>query len=220
MTLDDEKISAWLHGALPDGEATWVAAQIAADSDATRRADQLRHLDDLVLQAVPLEDTLPDELMARLGLPVSVEPSNIVDLAEVRAAKSEAATAPPRRTARFGFGNWQIAAQLLIIIGIGFGATQWTGAPPPTAPKAEYRALGDAPSAGDTANALVMVSRETDAAETAALAAKVGARVIGARTEAGAWRFAIHPARRNAVLGHLRSMPEVSMAEPIDEAGK
>jgi hypothetical protein len=220
MTLNDEQISEWLHGGLPDEQAARIAAQVANDPDATRRADRLRHLDDLLRQAVPLENTLPDELMARLGLYAPTRISNIVDLAEIRAAKSEAQTIPPRRAARFGYGNWQIAAQFLIVLGVGFGATQWVGAPPPTAPKAEYRALGDAPSAGATANALVMVSGETDATETADLAAKVGARVIGTRTEAGAWRFAIHPTRRDAVLGQLRSLPEVSMAEPIEDAGK
>ena len=68
MNFYDEQIAAWLHGHLDSDEAARVAAQVAGDPELTPRADRLRRLDELFRQAVPLDEALPDALIARLGL--------------------------------------------------------------------------------------------------------------------------------------------------------
>ena len=76
MMMDDEKFFAWLDGELDAAEADAVAALVAAEPDLRRKADAHRRL------------------KARLGeafAPIAVAiptPSNVVNLAEVRARRS------------------------------------------------------------------------------------------------------------------------------------
>ena len=76
MIMDDEKFFAWLDGELDAAEADAVAALVAADPGLQRKADAHRRL------------------KARLGeafAPIAVAipaPSNVVNLAEVRARRS------------------------------------------------------------------------------------------------------------------------------------
>ncbi len=215
MNISDEQIAAWLHGELTGEEAASMGKLIAGDPEATRRADRLRLLDEQVRQAIP-ETPLPKELLSRLGLASTPVTADVVDLGKVRAERSEASQARPRHTARFTSGALRIAAQLLIVIGIGFGAMQWARGPDRPAREANYRTLGDAPSAQSSANLLIMFRDKAGSSEANVLANRVGAELVGGPTAAGAWRFAIDPARRDRVLDELRSMPEVSMAEAID----
>lgn len=226
MTVTDDQISAWLHGSLDEGEVARIEALVANDPQVSARAAELRRLDALFRQAVPLEEPLPAELMARLGLEIGADDrSNVVDFATARAARVEMAPAAPARvpvfaSSLFASKTWRIAAQVVIVLGIGITAGQWMLTPQVQTPEASYRALGDAPGAEATANALVKFAEDTDVTEAKALASRAGARIIGAQTEAGAWRLAVDPARRDAALEQLRAMPQVSMAEPLDGAGQ
>jgi len=221
MTVTDDQIAAWLHGAIDGAEAERIEALVASDPHVATRAAQLRRLDELFRQAAPLEEPLPAELMARLGLNVrAADSSNVVELAAARAARVEQAQPAPARVPIFASKAWRIAAQVVIVLGIGVTAGQWILTPQAQAPEASYHALGDTPGAEASANALVMFASTTDTAEAKALTSHAGARIIGTRTEAGAWRIAVDPARRDAVLEQLRSMPQVSMAEPLDGAGQ
>jgi hypothetical protein len=229
MTVSDEHISAWLHGALTADEAARMAVLAANDPETAARAGRLRHLDDLLRQAVPLEDTLPAALQERLGLAVSAtQLSNVIDLAAARTAaeaaaqkvRNGAAPAQPTRFMAFAAGGWRVAAQVIVVLGIGLAASQWIGAPRLQVPEANYRTLGDVPTSGVSANALVIFVGGTDASEARALASRAGARIVGAANGGGVWRLAINPARRDAALEQLRALPEVRMAEPIDGAGQ
>lgn len=196
-----------------------IEALAANDADVASRIAKLRRMDELLRQAVPLEESLPDELLVRLGLAPAAA-SNVVDIAAARAARIESASATPVRFAAFRARGWRIAAQVFVVLGIGLAAAQWTRAPAPQSAEATYQALGDAPAAGLSANGLVMFTTSTDAGEANAIAARAGARIIGVPTSAGAWKIAVDPARRDAVLKALRGLPEVTMAEPIDGAGQ
>jgi len=226
MSMSDDRISAWLDGDLSPEDSRLMEQRVAADPVLAARADRLRSLDDLVRQAVPLEETLPQELLARLGLTTPEQPSaTIIDFAAAREARKAASPAAPARFAAFTGGGWRIAAQVLIVLGIGFGAMHWLSAPiqntvGQNTQDAAYHMLGDAPSAASQvnarANALVVFSDGTDAAEVQAIAGMVGARIIGGRTGGGGWRMGIDPARRDAVLEQLRARDDVRMAEPLD----
>jgi hypothetical protein len=221
MTISDDRIAAWLHGALTAEEAKEIEMLIANGPEAFARAEQLRHLDALVRQAIPLQDSLPPELLARLGLAVSApHQENIIDFAAARRVRTVTASAPRVRGTTFASGGWRVAAQLLIVVGVGFTAAQWIGAPGTQPPDANYRALGDAPGAESAANALVIFANGTTPVEARAIAGKAGARIIGTPTKAGVWRLFVDPARRDAVLKALRGHSSVTMAEAIDGAGQ
>jgi len=220
MPIDDETIAAWIHGALDGDEAARVAALIDRDPALARRAEKLKRLDEMVRRAVPVEDALPADLLARLGLPAPETAGKVVSLAEARAAKASAAVerSAPARFAAFAGGGWRIAAQVLIVAAIGLTATQWWASPANQSDPAEYRALGDAADPAAGANALVVFADDVDPAAARAIAGRFGASIADRPNAAGAWRLTIAPARRDAVLEHLRAMPEVRMAEPLGSA--
>ncbi len=215
MSLTDEQIAAWLHGSLDAEEAARIEAQVAGDPALSARAERLRQMDSLVRQAVPLEEPLPAELLARLGLAAPAA-DNVISLALARADRAAANQARQSRFAVLGSGSWRVAAQVVLFLGVGVTAAQWLSVQDRTQPDAAYHALGDTPSGEATANALVMFNPGIDLAEARAIATGSGATVIGTPTSTGAWRLNIDPARRDAVLSELKAMPEVKMAEPID----
>ena len=67
---------------------------------------------------------------------------------------------------------------------------------------AQYRALGNA-TQDARANGIVMFRATTSAADARALLAKSGATLVAGPSDAGAWRVAIAPARRDAVLTRI-----------------
>ena len=232
----DEQLSAWLDGGLDaDGNAK-MADLAARNEDVAARAARLRRMDELVRAAVPEEETIPPELLARLGLAqpeaASAAPAaQVIDLAAARAARpapapaSAPARAPAPRAWFTGMGR--IAAQLVLISGLGLGVMLALGhdrqpATPgaPTEASADYRVLGDASRAAPAANALVRFAPGIDAAQAAALARTAGASMVGAPSAAGTARLAIAPARRDAVLARLRATPGVILAEPLDGTGQ
>lgn len=217
MTISDEQIAALCHGELTPEEAARVEALLLGDPIAAARATRLRALDELMRKAVPLDDDLPPALLARLGLAATTEPSNVVDIAEARAAAVVIGHAPVLRPARFGFATRRMAVQFVVMLGVTFGATLYVTAPGVAPPTADYVTLGDAPSGQAPANALVMFAGESTSGKARALAASVGARVIGGPTKSNGWRLAIDPARRDSVLERLRARRDIKLAEPIDD---
>jgi hypothetical protein len=138
----------------------------------------------------------------------------------VRAAEIEKVAAMPARAPVFSSKVWRMAAQVALVVGVGVTAGQWIMTPQGQVPDGSYRTLGDASGANASVNALVKFAAPTDATEARALASRAGARIVGAQTEAGAWRLAVDPARRDVALEKLRAMPQVSMAEPIEGAAR
>lgn len=211
MTLADEKISAWLDGQLPEEEATMIEAALAVDPKLSDRVARLRGNDALLRTAIPLDDSIPPELMARLGLAEPQPEASVIDLAAARERRA------PRRWSMEG---WRIAAQFLIVIGVGsLLATPWLTVQGPATQAPAYRTLSSA-KPEPSANGLVMFRPGVDAAEVQRIVAAEGARLVGAPTAAKAYRLAIREDRREAVLAHLRARPQVLMAEPIDGAGR
>jgi hypothetical protein len=83
-----------------------------------------------------------------------------------------------------------------------------------------FRTLSDAATTEVSGNVIVMFASGIDASQARALVMPSGARIVGAPSATGAWRLAIEPARRDAVLKTLRATPGVTMAEPLDGAGR
>lgn len=220
---DDMTISAWLDGTL-DAEGDKRMTDLAARDEAfARRAEHLRHLDDLVRAAVPAEPELPAALLARLGLAAAVAAGadeGVVDLAAVRRERAAAAAVPVM--SRGGSGWFRMAAQLALVAGIGLAVVvvsrpgeQVAGSA--AGPAADFRVLGSAPdAAAREANALVRFAPGVAADEAGRIAAGAGLTLLGKPSAAGAWKVAVEPGRRDAALDTLRSNPRVIMAEPID----
>jgi negative regulator of sigma E activity len=217
MMPDDEAIAAWLDGTLdPDGARRMT--ELAANDEAfARRVARLRQLDDLVRAAVPTEDSIPDALLARLGLaPAPAGSAVVVDLAAAR--QERAVRAAP--AVRAGGGWRRLAAQLALVAGVGLAVAVLSRPAEQAAdPAAQYRALGAAPAAASReANALVKFAPGVAADEAGRIAGAAGARLFGAPNAAGAWKAVVAPSHRDAALGALRGDSRVVMAEPIDGA--
>jgi len=216
----DEVISAWLDGAADEAQSRDIEAALANDPVFADHVAALAAADDLVRAAYPIDAQVSEELLMRLGLvgpvpvPAAPQTADVFDFAAARARKQPA---PVRRA---WTGNLsRIAAQVALVAGLGGLATGWWMlSPGAESSDAQYRALGNA-TQDARANGIVMFRATTSAADARALLAKSGATLVAGPSDAGAWRVAIAPARRDAVLAQLRALPEVSMAAPIDRQG-
>lgn len=217
----DARLAAWLDGELDKEGADAMSARIADDAALGRRAERLTRIDGLVRAAVP-EEPVPDALLQRLGL--SDRPAEVVDLAAARRARTVQAgrTASAQRWS--GSTLWRIAAQVLVIGGVGLGAALWlVPHGQQAAPDAAYRTLSNTTrttTAGPAINAVVMFGAGTDPVTARRIVSGAGGSLIGGATAAGAWKVSIAPARRDAVLAELRRDPRVTLAEPVDGAGQ
>lgn len=224
MIPDDEMIHAWLDGRLDEiGDMDGAArmTELAANDEAfARKVQRLRHLDDLVRLAVPEEPEIPAVLLERLGLSEPRPGATIVDLTTARQERAarQAVSAAPSRFGRSAF--MKMAAQVALIAGVGL-AVAVIAVPGQRSedPSAEYRVLGSpAEPAARDANVLIKFSPGLAAGEERRIAADAGLRLIGAPSSTGAWKAAIAPVRRDAVLQALRTDQRIMMAEPIDKA--
>jgi hypothetical protein len=225
MTISDDQIAAWLHGGLSDAEAARVKVMIEADPQASRRLGEMQRLDDLIRKAIPLEQQLPPELIARLGLDKAPatkagDADNVIDFASARAARTAPAKAPAERLRSPMAQKWLRTAQAAAVVGIAVIGLQFM--PSPQRPDANpgFRTLSDAPNATASANAIVMFAHGIEAGEARAIMGATGARIIGGPSSTGAWQVDIDPSRRDAVLASLRAKPQIAMAEAIDGAGR
>jgi len=193
--------------------------KVNSDEAMALRAQRFRKIDALVRDAVPLEEEVPAELLARLGLQAPrVGADNVVNMAEARAAKA-AAQAPAARGSWRGLAQGRLAAQWLLLLGLGIGGTLYFAAPRPSEPQAEYHVLGDAPQPGVSSlqpNAVAMFAPGTDQHRIRALLAGSGAKVIGAPSAQGLWKLSTPAGQRKAILEKLAADPAVTMAEPLD----
>lgn len=214
MKLEDEKLSAWIDGALDEEEARQLATLAAQDAELAGRAGQLRRIDELVKSAVP-EEEVPQDLLERLGL-AGRAGTNVVNLAAERSRRlaEPAAAAPQRPAARF-WDSRKVAA-ILVLVATGLATASWLNAPQQRQAEPSYRVLGDAPQAAVSTNALVMFTGDVDTGKARAIVASAGGSIAGGRTAAGAWKLAFDPVRRDAALAALRSRDDVTMAEPLD----
>jgi hypothetical protein len=101
---------------------------------------------------------------------------------------------------------WAIAAQLLVIAGLG-GALLTHQAEP------TYRLLGT-PGAG-AGNLVVVFHPDTSEGRVRALLQAQGARVVDGPTVTRAWVLQVAPARLAGAVGTLRADAAVELAEPL-----
>jgi hypothetical protein len=224
MNTGDDKISAWLDGSLDKDGAARMTHLAATDHTVAMRALRLRHLDELVRSAVPAEDTVPQELLERLGLAAPmqgddvVQGSGVVDLAEARRAREDASSARQDVVRGKPSALWRMAAQVAIVAGIGVSLAIWKiPGENKDEPRADYRTLSNASvTTVRLTNALIMFAPGTDEGAARAIASAAGAQLLGKPNGAGAWKAAIVPGRRDAVLAALREDGRVTMAEAVD----
>jgi anti-sigma factor RsiW len=118
-----------------------------------------------------------------------------------------------RKLARPERLKWVVAAQFVGLVVLGMAAL-------PTAPAArqgDYRALGDAPT-GRTGNVLAMFRPDARVAEVRRSLEASGARLVDGPTPAGAYLLEVPGGQNGRQLAALRNDPNVTMAEPIEEA--
>ena len=213
MRKDDEKISAWIDGALDKAEAGRMEALAIEEALIAERASRLRQIDTLVKAAVPLEP-VPQELMERLGL-AKASGSDVIDFSAAKARREASRVqATIRRTAFFA--NFRNIAALVAVAVLGLSTLGSMNQPRSGDPEATYRALGNAPVAGSAANALVVFDSSVDAREAKAIAASLGAAIEGGQTSGGGWKLAFSPAVRDKAIESLRRRKDVRLAEPLE----
>jgi hypothetical protein len=112
--------------------------------------------------------------------------------------------------------RWVVAAQFAALVVLGVAALP--GAPTsPTARQGTYRALGDAPPAR-TGNVLAMFRPNASVAAMRHSLDASGARFVDGPTAAGAYLLEVPGGERGSELAALRKDPNVTMAEPVDQA--
>ncbi len=207
----DEMLSAWLDGELSEADSAMVEASVNADPSLLDRVSALQRNDALLREAFPQVESVPTALLARLGLnEVESRPAaEVVDLASERAKR--AAQTKPRWTA----AKWKVAAQLVLVVGIGgLVGSQWVRAPAPAEHKL-YQTLGNG-KVLQPASALILFRHDVQDVEARRMLQAVGAKIVDERTVNNAYRVDIPAEKRAAALAMLRKKPQVEMAEPIN----
>jgi hypothetical protein len=110
--------------------------------------------------------------------------------------------------------KWVVAAQFAALVVLGAAAALPTA---PAARQGAYRALGDAP-AGRTGNVLAMFRPDASVASMRASLQASGARLVDGPTPAGAYLLEVPGGEHGHELAALRGDPNVTMAEPIEQA--
>jgi hypothetical protein len=121
-----------------------------------------------------------------------------------------------RKLARPEGLKWVVAAQFVGLVVLGMAAVP-TAPTAPAARQGNYRALGDAPT-GRTGNVLAMFRPDARVAEVRRSLEASGARLVDGPTPAGAYLLEVPGGQNGRELAALRSNPNVTMAEPIEEA--
>ena len=111
--------------------------------------------------------------------------------------------------------RWAMAAQLLVIAGLGAGLAAQSMREPQV-----YRLLGVAPAASTAESHLVVIFQPSASEQQMRLALQVsGARVVDGPTEANAWLLRVPAVSQQASLSALRASSAVQMAEPLQTGG-
>lgn len=118
---------------------------------------------------------------------------------------------PPAQEGRRGRASnwlaWAVAAQFLIIAGLGLQLARQPQ---------EFQLLGSAGALGRTANLIVQFEGQVLERDMQAILASQGARVVDGPTATQAWLLHVAPERLGDTLDALRADPRVSVAEPLE----
>jgi hypothetical protein len=104
--------------------------------------------------------------------------------------------------------QWALAAQLLLIAGLGAQLVRQHD---------DYRLLGGA--AAGPANLVVVFRPETSERQLRTILHDSGARVVGGPTVTNAWLLEVPPAGLGRAVTHLRGEAAVELAEPLAPDG-
>ncbi|TFW10678.1 hypothetical protein E4L96_22945 [Massilia arenosa] len=107
--------------------------------------------------------------------------------------------------------TWALAAQMLVIAGLGVVLVGQQ-------PAQDYRVLGAAQRAAPQANLLVMFQPGVSEPQLRMILRGQEAQVVGGPTEAGAWLLRVAPGRTQAAGEALRHNAAVRMAESLEKA--
>ncbi|HEU4851178.1 MAG TPA: hypothetical protein VFT37_03375 [Telluria sp.] len=110
------------------------------------------------------------------------------------------------RSRHGGWMGWALAAQLLVIAGLGVQLSRQ---------QEDYRLLGNPVAVAPAANVIVQFADGAGEREVQELLRRSGARVVDGPTVTHAWLLRVDPGRVDAAVNTLRASPGVSMAEPL-----
>jgi hypothetical protein len=202
----------WLaNGTLSGAEKARVESHLAECAACRNEAERCR-LERVAMRAEGLTAPSPhpaqlERLLARLD---RAEPD------ESAAPGGPALVALARRTPRVV--RYALAAQLVVLAGLGYLAARIETAPPAPAPA--FRALSDAPATARGDLRVVFDPAATEA-EIRALLLSAGASIAAGPSPAGIYTLSIAPAGTGpsleAALALLRADPRVRLAEPVAE---
>ena len=122
-------------------------------------------------------------------------------------------TAAGRRLLRPERLKWVVAAQFAALVVLGVAVLPAA----PAARQGAYRALGDAP-AGRSGNVLAMFRPDASVAAMRHSLDASGSRLVDGPTPAGAYLLEVPGGEKGRELAALRNDPNVTMAEPIQQA--
>lgn len=187
--------------------------------DAAERAEVAAHLDEC--EACRAEVATE----RRLAAAIAGQRDDATPPWERFAAKLDAeplAAPVARRRTRNAFAGLRAAASrpstLRWVVAAQFAAVLVLGATVATQPRPEpYRVLGDAAPAR-TGNVLAMFRPETTVTQLREALQASGARMVDGPTSANAYVLEVPGGAGGPALARLRRDPEVTMAEPIEQA--
>lgn len=110
------------------------------------------------------------------------------------------------RSRHGGWMAWAMAAQLLVIAGLGVQLSRQ---------QEDYRLMGNPVAAAPAANVIVQFAEGAGERQVQELLRSSGARVVDGPTVTHAWLLRVEPSRVDAAVRTLRASPGVSMAEPL-----
>lgn len=113
----------------------------------------------------------------------------------------------PGRAGARGWMRWALAAQLVVIAGLG---GQLLRQP------AQYRLLGASASAD--ANMIVVFKPDTSEGQLRAILRAGGARIVDGPTAANAWLLKVPPGSLASSVSAMRAQTQVQLAEPLQES--
>ena len=221
LRASDAALSAWLDNGLEQERMSAMDRELSLDPNLAAEVARLRHIDSLVRAAVPMEDTLPDGLLERLGLSEQAG-AEVVELSTARARRAQAKVRSNRWS--IGAGLARAAAGVALVAGLGIASLASISHLPADSVASEargnYTTLSDAsqPVPKLAPNAIAMFARGTAPAQARAIITTSGARIVSGPTAGGVWQLEITAGHEAVVLSGLRAHAEVTLAEQLDGA--
>jgi len=204
---ETERLLPWyVNQTLDDAEQARVDRHLAQCVQCQREVEFLRGVQSVVSEPSTEADATASFVRLRNRLKPARVPSS------------------PART-RGAWSDWPVwlrgavAASCVLTVGL-FGIALYRGDPP-----AMYRTLGDAPAAGNVANAdlrhlIVVFDPHIEHARMQQLLRASQARIVDGPNEAGAYVLAVPAAREASVRDALRAAAGVTLVESLDAGGQ